>query len=280
MSKLIQAAWLRYFETRGFRTTSTTRLGRRTIPHARFPPLSCADNLHKTYRRSADKVQVLRGVNLEVHEGEFLSVLGASGSGKSTMLHLLGTLDKPDDGAIYLAGRRIDNLSAEERDKLRNQTFGFIFQFYHLLPELNTLDNVLMPQMIAHSVAGWFWNRRTLRRRATELLERIGLGHRLKHRPRELSGGEMQRAAIARALVNHPRVLLADEPTGNLDAGNGAQIIDLLRDLNRQEGLTIVMVTHNLDIVRDTDRIVRLVEGRVENEKIAPIPFDIAAAVN
>jgi lipoprotein-releasing system ATP-binding protein len=244
------------------------------------PPLLRADNLHKTYRRSADKVQVLRGLNLEVCEGEFLSVLGASGSGKSTMLHLLGTLDKPDDGSIHLAGRRIDNLPAEDRDALRNQTFGFIFQFYHLLPELNTLDNVLMPQMIAHSVAGWFWNRRVLRKRATQLLERIGLGHRLKHKPRELSGGEMQRAAIARALVNHPRVLLADEPTGNLDAGNGAQIIELLRDLNRQEGLTIVMVTHNLDIVRDTDRIVRLVEGRVENEKIASLPFDTADVIN
>jgi lipoprotein-releasing system ATP-binding protein len=232
-------------------------------------PLLSAANLQKTYRRSADKVQVLRGLDLDVHEGEFLSVIGASGSGKSTMLHLLGTLDKPDDGAIYLDGRRIDNLPSEQRDELRNRTFGFIFQFYHLLPELNTLENVLMPQMITHSVWSWLWNRRALRRRATELLERLGLGHRLKHRPRELSGGEMQRAAIARALVNHPRVLLADEPTGNLDSGNGAQIIQLLRDLNREEALTIVMVTHNLDIVHGTDRIVRLVEGRVENKKIA-----------
>jgi lipoprotein-releasing system ATP-binding protein len=223
---------------------------------------------------------VLRGLDLEVHEGEFLSVVGASGSGKSTMLHLLGTLDKPDGGSIYLEGRRIDNLPADQRDGLRNRTFGFIFQFYHLLPELNTLENVLMPQMIRHSVWSWLGSRRAERRRATELLERVGLGHRLKHRPRELSGGEMQRAAIARALVNHPRVLLADEPTGNLDSGNGMQIIQLLRDLNRLEGLTIVMVTHNLEIVQDTDRVVRLVEGRVENDKIPALPFDAAIARN
>ena len=243
-------------------------------------PLLSAINLHKTYRRSADKVQVLRGLDLEVHEGEFLAVIGASGSGKSTMLHLLGTLDKPDEGTITLENRRIDNLPSEQRDELRNRTFGFIFQFYHLLPELNTLENVLMPQMITHSVWSWLWNRRTLRKRAAELLDRVGLGHRLTHRPRELSGGEMQRAAIARALVNHPRVLLADEPTGNLDAANGAQIIQLLRDLNRHEGLTIVMVTHNLDIVQETDRVVRMVEGRVEIEKIAPAPFDTAHARN
>jgi lipoprotein-releasing system ATP-binding protein len=240
--------------------------------------LLCAANVHKTYRRSADKVRVLRGLDLEVHEGEFLSVIGASGSGKSTMLHLLGTLDRPDDGSIHLEGRRIDNLPADKRDELRNRTFGFIFQFYHLLPELSTLENVLMPQLINHSVWRWLWNRRTLRRRATELLHHVGLGHRLQHRPRELSGGEMQRAAIARALINQPRVLLADEPTGNLDSGTGAQIIQLLRDLNRRDRLTIVMVTHNLDIVRDTDRVVRLVEGRVEKERSAVLPFDTVGA--
>ncbi|MBI3412026.1 MAG: ABC transporter ATP-binding protein [Planctomycetes bacterium] len=227
-------------------------------------PLLSAVNLHKTYRRSAEKVQVLRGLDLEVHEGEFLSVIGSSGSGKSTMLHLMCTLDKPDDGAIYLEGRRIDNLPAAERDQLRNRTFGFIFQFYHLLPELNALENVLMPQMIMHSAWSWWKAKGKLRKEAAQLLERVGLGHRLKHRPKELSGGEMQRAAIARALVNRPRVLLADEPTGNLDSQTGKQIVEILRDLNRREGLTIVMVTHNLEISHATDRVVKLVEGRVE----------------
>src|SRR5947207_7842603 len=227
-------------------------------------PLLAACDLHKTYRKNADQVRVLRGLDLEVESGDFLSVVGASGSGKSTLLHLLGTLDRPDKGEIRLAGERIDNQPAERRDQLRNCTFGYIFQFYHLLPELNTLENVLVPHMIAHSLWSWLGQRRALRRRGQELLDRVGLGHRLRHRPRELSGGEMQRAAIARALVNHPRILLADEPTGNLDAANGKEVIRLLRDLNRQDGLTIIMVTHNLDLVAGTDRVVRLTEGRVE----------------
>jgi lipoprotein-releasing system ATP-binding protein len=227
-------------------------------------PLLTAVNLHKTYRKHAIEVPVLTGMDLEVCPGEFLSVVGHSGCGKSTLLHLLGTLDRPDEGEILLDGERIDNLPAAGRDRLRNQTFGFIFQFYHLLPELTTLENVLMPQMIALSVLGWLGQRRALKRQATELLDRVGLGHRLRHRPRELSGGEMQRAAIARALINRPRVLLADEPTGNLDADKGLEIIRLLRDLNRQDALTIIMVTHNLEIVAATDRVVRLHKGRVE----------------
>jgi lipoprotein-releasing system ATP-binding protein len=227
-------------------------------------PLLAAVNLHKTYRKHAIEVPVLKGVDLEVAPAEFLCVVGASGSGKSTLLHLLGTLDRPDEGSILLDGERIDDVPAERRDRLRNRTFGFIFQFYHLLPELTALENVLMPQMIGHTVRGWLSRRRELRTRAAELLERVGLGHRAHHRPRELSGGEMQRAAIARALVNRPRILLADEPTGNLDAENGNEIVRLLRDLNRQEGLTIIMVTHNVDLVAPTDRVVRLVKGRVE----------------
>jgi len=230
-------------------------------------PLLFASNLHKTYRKNAISVPVLRGLDLEVHAGEFLSIVGASGCGKSTLLHLLGTLDRPDEGDIQLEGRRIDNLPGEQRDQLRNRTFGFIFQFYHLLPEFNTLENVLSPAMIGSSVLNWLVHGRALKRQALELLDRVGLGHRLKHKPRELSGGEMQRAAIARALINRPRVLLADEPTGNLDAETGAEIFNLLRDLNRQDGLTIIMVTHNLDIVGETDRIVRLVHGRVEQQK-------------
>jgi lipoprotein-releasing system ATP-binding protein len=233
-------------------------------------PLLSAVNLHKTYRKNAVVVPVLGGLDLTVQSGEFLSVVGASGSGKSTLLHLLGTLDSPDDGRVYLESRRIDNVPTRQRDELRNRTFGFIFQFYHLLPELTALENVLMPQMIEQSVFGWWSRRRELRGRGAELLERVGLGHRVKHKPRELSGGEMQRAAIARALVNRPRVLLADEPTGNLDADSGSDIVRLLRDLNRQDGLTIVMVTHNLELVGETDRVVRLVSGRVEEAPSEP----------
>jgi lipoprotein-releasing system ATP-binding protein len=232
-----------------------------------------AVNLHKTYRKNADVTHVLRGLDLEVCPGEFLSIVGLSGSGKSTLLHLLGTLDRPDEGQIRLDGKRIDDLPADRRDRLRNGTFGFIFQFYHLLPELTALENILMPQMIRHSVLGWLGRRRELRRRAEELLERVGLSHRLRHRPRELSGGEMQRAAIARALINRPRVLLADEPTGNLDEDNGRQIVRLLHDLNRQDGLTIIMVTHSREIAVGTDRVVRLAAGRVEAPSPSPSPL-------
>lgn len=235
--------------------------------------------LEKIYRKHAEEIRVLRGIDLDVQEGEFLSVVGASGSGKSTMLHLMGTLDKPDRGAIHLQGRRIDNLPSVQRDQLRNKTFGFIFQFYHLLPELTLLENVLMPQMIHHGFFSWFGARRALRVRAMELLERVGLSHRLKHRPKEMSGGEMQRAAIARALINRPRVLLADEPTGNLDSANGNQIMALLRDLNRNSNLTVVMVTHNQDLAHGTDRTVRMTDGKLETETPFPAHYMTAGLV-
>ena len=230
-----------------------------------------ATNLRKTYRRNADQVKVLQGLSLDVHAGEFLSVVGASGSGKSTLLHLLGTLDVPDEGTITLNGRRIDNVSSRERDELRNTVFGYIFQFYHLLPEFNTLDNVLMPAYISNSLVKWFATRREWRKRAEAMLERVGLSHRLTHRPRELSGGEMQRAAVARALLCRPQILMADEPTGNLDAEIGADIVRLLRELNREDGITIVMVTHNLDIAATTDRVLRMTHGKLNTD--APAAF-------
>ncbi|VTU01857.1 lipoprotein releasing system atp-binding protein : Lipoprotein-releasing system ATP-binding protein LolD OS=Planctomyces limnophilus (strain ATCC 43296 / DSM 3776 / IFAM 1008 / 290) GN=lolD PE=3 SV=1: ABC_tran [Gemmataceae bacterium] len=242
-----------------------------------------AENLCKAYRRHAVRVPVLNGLDLEVKTGEFLSIVGASGSGKSTLLHLLGTLDAPDSGRILLDGRRIDNLPSRDRDALRNRVFGYIFQFYHLLPELTTLDNVLMPAYIGHSVVGWWKARSKWRARAVELLTKVGLGHRMHHRPGQLSGGEMQRAAVARALLTSPRVLLADEPTGNLDAATGDEIVRLLRDLNREDGVTIVMVTHNLDIVTATDRVVRMVGGVVTDDtgarKPAPFHAPLLAAV-
>lgn len=223
-----------------------------------------AFDLRKSYRKGTLTIPVLRGVDFEVRHGEFTAIIGQSGSGKSTLLHLLGTLDAPDSGTIHLNGQRIDSLGSAERDRLRNRRFGMIFQFYHLLPELSTLENVLAPLMITEGVWSYWRKRRENTERAAHLLEMVGLSHRLKHRPRELSGGEMQRAAIARALIARPEVLLADEPTGNLDRQTGCEILCLLRTLNAEQGLTIVMVTHDTAIAAQADRTVRLVEGLVE----------------
>ncbi|MBP89215.1 MAG: ATP-binding protein [Planctomycetaceae bacterium] len=255
--------------------TATTRkagLG----PHVAFPSatresesspqisLLSASALKKSYRKGKHVVPVLLGVDFEINESEFVAIVGQSGSGKSTLLHLLGTLDAPDEGEIHFDGNRIDNVPAAARDSLRNRSFGMIFQFYHLLPELSTLENILMPTMIAEGAFRYFTNRRRHRKRAEHLLELVGLSHRLRHKPSELSGGEMQRAAIARALVARPRVLLADEPTGNLDSKTGEEIMGILRTLNADQNLTIVMVTHDSKVAAQSDRIVRLVEGRVE----------------
>lgn len=222
-----------------------------------------ACQLTKNYRKGHLVIPVLRGVDLRISKGEFVAVVGQSGSGKSTLLHLLATLDKPDSGEIWFEGNRIDNLPQPSRDALRNRYISMIFQFYHLLPELTTLENVLAPVMINSSIWGYWRNRRRFEAQAQELLRLVGLSHRTTHKPRELSGGEMQRTAIARALMGGPDILLADEPTGNLDQSTGAHILDLLRTLNGQHGLTIVMVTHDHAIADQADRAVRLVEGQV-----------------
>lgn len=223
-----------------------------------------AVGLRKSYSKGKNQVPVLHGVDLEIEHGEFVAVVGASGSGKSTLLHVLGLLDAPDGGSVRLDGNRIDNRPDREREVLRNRTFGFVFQFYHLLPELSALENVMMPQLIRHGFWSYLVHRGAVRREAAELLERVGLGHRFDHLPSELSGGEMQRAAIARSLAGGPSILLADEPTGNLDAASGQGVIELLRDLNRERGLTMMMVTHDNQIAQQADRIVRLAEGRIE----------------
>jgi len=220
--------------------------------------------VEKAYRKGEHKIPVLLGVDIEVRRGEFVSIIGQSGSGKSTLLHLLGLLDGPDVGEVKLYGQRIDDLHSRSRDELRNRVFGFIFQFYHLLPELSVMENVLAPLMIRHSTWTYWKSRKAFQEQARELLERVGLGHRLTHKPSELSGGEMQRAAIARALMGNPEVLLADEPTGNLDAETGAEIMELLRSLNGLNDLTIIMVTHDESIAQQAHRIVRLAEGRLE----------------
>ncbi|MCL4193705.1 MAG: ABC transporter ATP-binding protein [Thermoguttaceae bacterium] len=222
-----------------------------------------ARGLKKSYRKGPVRIPVLRGIDLEIRRGEFVAIIGQSGSGKSTLLHLLATLDAPDDGSIELDGQRIENLASSKRDRLRNQYFGMIFQFYHLLPELTMLENVMAPLMIDRSVLSYWRSRRECRQAAERLLDLVGLSHRIKHRPRELSGGEMQRAAIARALINGPELLLADEPTGNLDHSTGREILDILCSLNRQQKLTIVMVTHDSAIARQADRVIRLADGRI-----------------
>ena len=235
------------------------------VPHGHGNgPLLYAKKVFKSYRKSKHIIPVLRGVDFSIRPGEFVAVVGQSGSGKSTLLHLLGTLDAPDAGEIHFEGNRIDNLPSQARDVLRNRYFGMIFQFYHLLPELSTLENVLAPKMIGQGVFRYWINKRQHAEEARHLLDLVGLGHRLSHRPKELSGGEMQRAAIARALVANPQLLLADEPTGNLDRQTGQEIMDLLRSLNRRQNLTIVMVTHDQTIAALADRTVRLVEGLVE----------------
>jgi len=220
--------------------------------------------VRKSYRSGSGMLEVLRGVDFSLDPGGFVAIVGQSGSGKSTLLHLMGLLDAPDSGAVHLAGTRIDNLPAARRDRLRNTDIGMVFQAYHLLPELNALENVLAPLLVRYSITEWLRERGQARERARALLERFGLGARLHHKPRQLSGGEMQRVAIARALVTRPRVLLADEPTGNLDEASGAGILDTLCELNRQDGLSIVLVTHDAAIARRADGIVRLAAGRVE----------------
>ena len=220
--------------------------------------------ISRAYAKGQVQVPVLRGVDLCVGKGEFVSIVGKSGCGKSTLMHLFGLLDTPDSGEVRLEQNRIDDLPATTRDQLRNRMFGFVFQFYHLLPEMTLLENVLAPLMIRYSAWEYWRRRHEFRDQARAIIHKMGLEHRLKHRPSELSGGEMQRAAIARALIGKPEVLLADEPTGNLDAVTGREIMAMMTRLNEEEGLTIIMVTHDETIARQANRIVRLTEGRIQ----------------
>ncbi len=227
-------------------------------------PIIAAEAISKSYSKGAHKVPVLQGAGLRAMRGEFVSVIGQSGSGKSTLLHVMGLLDSPDVGEVLLQGERIDDLNQRARDQLRNQVFGFIFQFYHLLPELSLLENVMMPLMIRYSLREYWRRRKEIRDSAMDMIQQVGLSHRTLHRPSELSGGEMQRGAIARALVARPEILLADEPTGNLDSTTGCEIMELLTSLNQNSQLTIIMVTHDESIAGQAHRIVRLAEGRIQ----------------
>ncbi len=220
------------------------------------------ENLHKHYRLGGEDLHVLRGVDLAIASGEWLAVLGRSGSGKSTLLHLLGGLDRPDRGSVQFDERDIFQLGGGKLDRYRNRHVGFVFQFYHLLPELTALDNVMIGAMIRHSIASWPGRRREVKTRAIELLEQVGLKDRLKHKPNKLSGGERQRVAIARALINQPDIILADEPTGNLDDQTSSDILGLFKQLH-DAGQTMVLVTHDNNVAAAADRVMTLHDGRL-----------------
>jgi lipoprotein-releasing system ATP-binding protein len=235
-----------------------------TARQASATPILRAAGVSKSFRMGDLTLTVLKHVDLSLRRGEFVAIEGRSGSGKSTLLHVLGALDSADHGEIEYDGRSIPAMGGNERSALRNTQFGFVFQFYHLLPELNVLENTLLGPMIQHSWFRYHARRRELVERATQVLTQLGMNHRLKQSPNRLSGGERQRVAIARALMNNPRVLFADEPTGNLDVETGKQIMGVLEKLHQEQGQTIVMVTHDRSLARRADRVLVMKDGKLD----------------
>jgi lipoprotein-releasing system ATP-binding protein len=222
-------------------------------------PLLRAQGIHKSYTLGRRLLEVLRGVDLELARGDFVALRGASGAGKSTLLHLLGGLDSPTRGEVWLAGRNLAGFSRKELSLVRNRAVGFIFQAYYLLPELDALENVCLPARMARMAA------RQAEARGRELLARVGLEERIEHKPYELSGGEQQRVAIARALINEPELVLADEPTGNLDSHTGQDIIELLCNLRQEQKTTLVMATHDAKLAGRAPRVIELVDGQIQS---------------
>lgn len=213
--------------------------------------------INKVYRTREIETVALENVNIGIEKGEFVSIMGPSGCGKSTLLNIIGLLDKPTSGTVELDGAMTGSLSDNELAAMRNRKLGFVFQSFHLIPTLNVIDNVELPLLYRKGVSG-----SERRRLAREVLEKVGLSHRMRHMPGQLSGGQSQRVAIARAIVGSPEIILADEPTGNLDSKMGAEVMEILHGLNRTDGKTIVMVTHNEEQARQTDRIIRFFDGR------------------
>jgi lipoprotein-releasing system ATP-binding protein len=220
--------------------------------------LLSAKNVSKSYTMGKRSLEVLRGVSLDVARGEFLALRGASGAGKSTLLHLFGGLDSPNSGEIHFAGRNLAQLTEQDIAILRNTKVGFIFQSYHLLPELDALENVCLPARMLRKPAD------AAEKRGRELLTRVGLGARLDHKPYELSGGEQQRVAIARALMNEPELILADEPTGNLDSHTGTEIVDLLVSLRADKNTTLIIATHDAAVAARAPKVIQLVDGQIQ----------------
>jgi len=221
------------------------------------PSILACEGVHKHFVEAGQRLEVLRGVELQVRAGETLAIIGASGSGKTTLLQILGGLDLPASGAVRLMGQAFADLSDAARGDLRNKALGFVYQFHHLLPEFSALENVAMPLLVRRTPAA------DARREAQWFLDRVGLGERLTNRPAQLSGGERQRAAVARALVTRPRLVLADEPTGNLDGRNATGVLELMLELNRELGTSLVLVTHSHEIAARMQRVLTLQDGRL-----------------
>ncbi|MBI5779195.1 MAG: ABC transporter ATP-binding protein [Planctomycetes bacterium] len=232
------------------------------------PHILKIENISRSFKADGRTLEILKDISLDIKAGEILAIAGPSGAGKSTLLHIMGLLDRPTSGRVLFRDKDLYTLPGAEQARLRNSSVAFIFQFYHLVPELNILENILLPHMISNSILGWQIRRHALKDKAKSLIAKLGLTERVFHRPNQLSGGEQQRVAIARALVTDPEIILCDEPTGNLDTNATLEIQNLISELNRQEGKTFVIVTHNENIARWSHRMIHLVDGRITNPEV------------